>query len=153
MDMTDFNEQLRFENLQKSLSDKLEDQLKNNDKISKVLNGLEIKPNTNYVLVKPYVKNPYEKTEIRDSGIILDSEAATFHNQDTGNEEEQTRGIVVGRVIEIGPECKYVKEGDDVYYYYGSIIPIPFFRQGFQAVAESRILMILNTDLTERYGK
>ncbi len=149
--MNDFNEQLKYENLQKSLSEKLEEQLNSGEKMSKVLDGLEIKPNTNYVLVKPYVGNPYERAETRESGIILDSNAASFTNPDSGDEEQEQRGIIIGRVIEIGPECKYVKEGDDIYYHFGSAVPIPFFRQGFTTISESRILMILNTKLNERF--
>lgn len=149
--MDNFNEQLNYENMQKTLSEQLTEQLNNNDKMSKVLDGLEIKPTSNNLLVKPYKKNPYEKAEVRKSGIILDSDAATFTNPDSGEEEEEQVGIIVGRVIEVGPECKWVKPGDDVYYMFNSIIPIPFFRQGFQCVAEPRTLMFLNTGLTERF--
>ncbi len=91
---SDFNEQLNYENLQKSLSERLEENLTNGEKMSKVLNGLEIKPNTNYVLVKPYIGNPYEKAETRESGIILDNSAASFTNPDSGDEEQETRGII-----------------------------------------------------------
>jgi hypothetical protein len=148
----DINEQLKFEKLQTSLSEKVAKQLEKGDKMSKVLHGLEIKPTGFNILVLPYAKNPYEKVEVRESGIVLDDGAATFKNPDSGQEEEQQQAIIVGRVIEAGPECKWVKEGDDIYYHFNSVIPIPFFRQGFQCVAEPRTLMILNTDLTERYG-
>lgn len=150
--MSDINEQLKFDKLQKSLSEKVAKQLEKGDKMSKVLNGLEIKPTGFNLLVKPYAGNPYEKIEVRESGIVLEGDAATFKNPDSGEEDSQLPGILVGRVIEVGPECKWVKEGDDVYYSYNSIIHIPFFRQGFQCVAESRTLMVLNTGLTERFN-
>lgn len=149
----DINEQLNYENLQKTLSEQLTEQLNGGNKISKILDGLEIKPSGNNVLVKPYIKNPYEKTEVRESGIVLDNDSASFQNPDSGEEEKQSAGIIVGRVIEVGPDCKWIEEGDDVYYYFGSIVPIPFFRQGFQCVAEPRVLMILNTELTTRFEK
>lgn len=148
--MDNFNEQLQYENLQKSLSEQLEETLSKGDKMSQVLNGLEIKPNGMNILVKPYLRNPYEKIEVRESGIIVDEGAAKFQNPDSGEEEQQTRGILVGRVIEVGPLATFVKEGDDVYYHIGSVVPLPFFRQGFQIVAETRILSVVNVGLTER---
>lgn len=113
--------------------------------------GLEIKPSANYILVKPYLKNPYESLEIRKSGLILEGDAAKFKNPDNGDEEEEQYGVIVAKVIEVGPECKWTKSGDDIYYLYNSQIPIPFYRQGLQCVSESRIMMIINTNLTERY--
>lgn len=149
----DINDELNKDLITKNLSERLEKVLESGDKMSKVLDGLEIRPTGNNVLVKPYVGNPYEKVEVRESGIILDCEAATFRNQDNGDEEKQNNGIVVARVIEVGSDCKYLKAGDDIYYYYGSSVPIPFFRQGFYCISEPRVLMVLNTDLQERYGK
>jgi hypothetical protein len=149
----DINEELKYAKLQQSLSEKVTEQLQKGDKMSKVLNGLEIKPNGVNILVKPYAKNPYEKIEVRESGIVLDDGAATFKNPDSGEDEEQQPAILVGRVIEVGPDCKSVREGDDVYYHLGSVVPIPFFRQGFQCVSEPRVLMIINEGLTERFNK
>jgi hypothetical protein len=143
---------MNYDIAEKTISEKIEEQLEKGDKISQVMDGLEIKPNGNYTLIKPYLKNPYEKIEVRESGIILTDETPQFKNPDSGEKEEVDTGIKVARVIEVGPDCKYVKEGDDVYYYVGSTVPVPFFRQGFYAVAEPRILMILNKDLTKRFN-
>jgi hypothetical protein len=151
MENGNINEELKYAQLQQSLSEKVAEQLEKGDKMSKVLNGLEIKPNGVNILVKPYARNPYEKIEVRESGIVLDDGAASFKNPDSGEEEDQLPAIIVGRVIEVGPDCKYVKEGDDIYYHFGSIVPIPFFRQGFQSVAEPRVLMIINEKLSERF--
>jgi hypothetical protein len=147
----DINEKVNYDQLQKSLSEKVTEQLNKGDKMSKVLDGLEIKPSGFNILVKPYLDNPYEQLEVRESGIVLDNGASEFSNPDSGEDEKQTAAIIVGRVIEVGPDCKWVKEGDDVYYHFGSIVPIPFFRQGLQCVAEPRILMLLNKGLTERF--
>ena len=124
--------------------------LENDSNINENVN-LEIKPNTNYVLIKPYIDNPYEKTEVRESGLILDSSTPRFKDPNSGEEEQQETGIRVGKVIEIGPECKFVKPGDDVYYYIASVVPVPFYRQGFFAVAEPRLLMIVGNKLEERF--
>jgi hypothetical protein len=147
----DINEQLKFEKLQASLSEKVAKQLEKGEKMSKVLHDLEIKPTGINVLVLPYKKNPYEKVEVRDSGIVLEDGAASFKNPDSGEDENQQLAILVGRVIESGPDCKWIKEGDDIYYHYNSAIPIPFMRQGFYCVAESRVLMVLNVGLTKRF--
>jgi len=131
------------------MSEKIDKQLAKGEKLSKVMNGLEIKPGMNYLLVKPYVRNPYEKVEIRESGIITD-ETPKFKNPDSGEQEESTLGMIVARVLEIGPDVKLVKEGDDIYFHFGSSVPIPFFRQGLYVVAENKALVIINENLTER---
>lgn len=136
-----------------TMSERIEETISSGkNKISEVTNGLEIKPNNTYVLIKPYDKNPYEKLEVRESGIILDDNTPTFKNPDSGEEESVDVGIIVAKVIEVGPDCKYVKEGDDIYCQIGSLVPIPFFRQGLATVSEQRILMILNKGLTERFN-
>jgi len=149
----DFNEEMKYVNAEKSISEKIEEQLNKGDKISKVTNGLEIKPNGSYVLIKPYANNPYEKVEIRESGLIIDDNAGRFKDPNDGEEKDAELGIKVARVIEIGPEVKYVAEGDDIYYSTNSVVPIPFFRQGLYTLAEQRILAVLNTDLSRRMSR
>lgn len=143
------NDELKYNATEKSITEKMTEKLNSGDKISDLLNGVEIKPNSSFVLVKPYKKNPYERVEVTASGIVLDDNFVA-KNEQTGEEEEIPAGIIVARVIEIGPDVKFVKEDDDVYYYSNSSVPIPFFRQGLQCVAESRILMVINKNLSSR---
>ena len=149
-----FNEEVKFNEAQKSLSEKLEQTLEAGEKISKVMNGLEIAPSNSMLLVKPYNKNPYEKMEIRESGIYTGAtESNKFFNTDSGEEEELQTGIIVARVLEVGPECKYAKEGDDIFYTFASQTTIPFFGQGFYVVPEQRVLVFINEGLQKRFKK
>lgn len=49
-------------------------------------------------------------------------------NPNSGKIEEEEERIVTGVVQEIGPEVKYLKEGDVVFYQKVSACPIPFFK-------------------------
>ena len=150
-DVNLLNNELKFNETQKSLSEKLEQTLEAGEKISKVMNGLEIHPSNTLLLVKPYNKNPYEKMEIRESGIYTGaSESNKYFNTDSGEEEELKAGIIVARVLEVGPECKYVEEGDDIFYTFASQTTVPFFGQGFYVVPEQRVLVIINEGLQNR---
>ncbi|GMO69635.1 MAG: hypothetical protein Nk1A_8840 [Endomicrobiia bacterium] len=123
------------------------------ESVKDLAKDLEFKPSGNYVLVKPYVDNPYEQAVVRESGIELRSGPASFKNPDSGDEDEQQAAILVGNVIEVGPECKWVQPGDDIYYHFGSTVPIPFFRQGLQVLGEPRVFLIVNKDLNGRFQK
>lgn len=108
----------------------------------------EIKPIYNNIMVRPYSENPYlvHKTE---SGLVLTD--GQFENPDTGNIDVEKLGIITAQVIEVGPECKYIKKGDDVMYSEVVARPIPFFDQGFFLMNEQGVLAVLNDDLSERF--
>lgn len=115
--------------------------------------SLEIMPINQYVLVKPYAKNPFDKIEVTDSGIIIPGLDGShkFKNPDTGEEDEEQNLSVQAEVIEVSPACKFVKEGDVVYYRRVSGVPIPFFRQGLEVVAEQQIQVVINEGLKTRF--
>jgi hypothetical protein len=119
--------------------------------ISHDINGLEIMPGTSYLLIKPFVKNPFQEVKI-EGGIITDLGGMTpeYKSNETGEIEQEREYIKVGTVIETGYECKFVKPGDVVFYTIASECMIPFFRQGFVTVAENRVMAIVNENLTER---
>lgn len=94
------------------------------------------------LLVKPYRVNPYEYKEDLSLLDITDAEAK-FRNPDSGDEEVQKRGLIVATVIAAGPDCKQIKVNDDVMYYYGSSMPIPYLGEAYEAIAEQRILMVV----------
>lgn len=102
------------------------------------------------VIILPYVKNPYRKT-VSKGGILIDYDGE-FKNPDTGEEDKMQKGIMCAKVIEIGPEVKYLKPGDDIYYLANSALPIPFFNQGYQVIAEQNALTVLNQGLRARYN-
>lgn len=121
--------------------------------ISEDMNGLEIMPLGSYVLIKPFNENPFQRVEVTKSGIIVDlggGSVQTHKNQETGQEEEDAPFIKVGTVIETGPEVKFLKTGDLVFFTVACENQIPFFKQGFVTVNETRIMAVVNSGLTER---
>jgi hypothetical protein len=101
--------------------------------------------------VKPYAKNPFEKVEVTKSGLVIPTYDGKFKNPDTGEEDQEVNLSVQAQVIEASPACKYVKEGDVVYYRRVSAVPIPFFNQGLEVVAENSIQVVINSDLKKRF--
>lgn len=125
------------------------------DKINENVNNIEIMPLGTYVLVKQFEENPFQRI-VRDqkSGLIIDTGglAPQYKNTDSGEIEEEESFILVGVVQEVGPECKYVKPGDAVFYSKPSAVPVPFYKQKLIQVNETRILAVVNENLTERFN-
>lgn len=116
---------------------------------------IEIMPIYNYALIKPFSENPFQRIVKSDSGIILDlgGQKPKFKNQDNGEVEEEEQFIHVGTVLEAGKECKYVKQGDTVMWTRVSEVPVPFYKQGLVLVNETRIMVVINENLKERFKK
>ena len=121
-------------------------------KVAETINGLEIMPMFGYVLIQPFEKNPFQQIKISEGGIITDLGGLTpqYKSNETGEVEEEQQFIKVGTVIEVGHKCEFLKPGDIVFYTIASETMVPFFRQGFVAVAEQRIIAVVNEKLTER---
>lgn len=123
------------------------------DKIEYDITKAEIKPMFARVLVQPFKVNPFQKMKI-ENGLIVDTGGYTPHtqlNEQTGRYEEQKQFIVTGCVIEVGPEVKYLKEGDVIFYRVDTAVPVPFFKQGFVSLAESQIIAVVNEGLQDRF--
>ena len=120
--------------------------------LSEDMNGLEIMPMFGYVLIKPFEQNPFQKIKTTKSGIITDlgGYTPTYKSHETGEIEEERQFIKVGTVIEVGHKCEFVKPGDIVFWTIASEIMVPFYKLGFVAVNENRILAVVNEKLTER---
>lgn len=126
------------------------------DNINNDVENIEIMPVINYVLVKPFNENPFQRI-VRDSksGLIIDTGgfAPEYKNTDNGEIEEEEQFIKVGVIQEVGPECRYAESGDTIFYTKPSAVPVPFYKQGLVLVNETRILAIVNKNLTERFNK
>lgn len=120
--------------------------------ISMDLEQLEIKPNYEGVLIKPYEQNPFQQIK-KEGNIITDTGGLIpqYKSNETGEWEEEEAFVRVGLVIDVGPTCKYIKEGDVVFWRKPSECVIPFFKQGFVQVNEHSIMTIVNQGLTERF--
>lgn len=73
-----------------------------------------------------------------------------YKSEEDGQIHELEQFIRVGTVIETGFKCEFLKEGDVVFFTKASEATVPFFKQGFVVVNESRIMAIVNEKLTER---
>jgi len=126
------------------------------NKINENVQNIEIMPLGNYVLVKQFDENPFQRI-VRDSksGLIIDTGglAPEYKNTDNGEIEEEKPFILVGVVQEVGPECKYLQPGDAVFYTVPSAVPVPFYKQKLIQVNETRVLAVVNEFLTERFNK
>lgn len=143
----------KIDDMQKKLEDHEKAIGKYAEKFNEEFDKMEIKAIYNYVLVKPYSQNPFQRIMKTDSGIILDTGgyAPTYKSNETGEYEEEKSMIHVGEVVDAGPECKYVKDGDVIYWTVVSEVPVPFFKQGLVLVNETRALVVINSGLTERF--
>lgn len=124
------------------------------DKVEYDISKAEIKPMFSRILVQPFKVNPFQKIKI-ENGLIIDTGGYTPHtqlNEQTGRYEEQKQFIVTGCVIEVGPEVKYLKEGDVIFYRVDTAVPVPFFKQGFVSLAESQIIAVVNEGLQDRFN-
>ena len=123
------------------------------NKIAENVDKIEIMPIGNYVLVKQFDENPFQRIVRNDSGLITDlgGYKPTYKNTDNGEWEEEESFILVGVIQEVGPECKFLQPGDTIMYSKPSAVPVPFYSQGLVLVNETRALVTINEGLTERF--
>lgn len=147
-----FNEELsiiadKFENSKEKLE-------QNAEAFGDSIANIEIKPMFSRLLIKPLAQNPFQRVKV-ENGIIIDAGASTIHaelNPNTGKYEEQKEFIKTGVVQEIGPEVKYIKPGDVVFFRIDTTVPVPFFKQGMVSLAENQLIAVVNEGLTERFN-
>lgn len=126
------------------------------DEYAKNLNEVQIMPIANYVIVRPFTENPFQKVKVDpSSGLIVDlgGMVPEYKNSDSGRYEEAEQVIKVGVVIEAGPECKWLRSGDTIMWTKMSEVVVPFYNFGFRLVNETRAICVINDDLNERFKK
>lgn len=117
--------------------------LMNKNKGCKSYDDKKIVPIGNRVVVLPYDENPYRvPVHMHTSGLIYGDfgTAATYKSQETGEQEAAQRGIWCCQVIAIGPDCKSVVEGEDVYINFTMAAPLPFGGKGYYSITENSII-------------
>lgn len=102
--------------------------------------NVEIVPCNTNVIVKFYEENPYRYIETTENGLILGIESKVHKSNDSGETEENQPGIVCAQVIAVGPECKNVKVGEDVFISTFTSAPVPFRNKGYRAITEQNII-------------
>jgi len=118
------------------------------EEINNKLQNLKMLPLGNKVLLLPYPANPYKK--VMEGNIIVEWDG-TFDNPDSGSKGQLAELVACAKVIEVGPDCKFLKVDDDVYYMPNTAYPIPFMSLGYKLTTEPQILCVLNTDLDTRF--
>lgn len=149
---------IKFNNQVEAYNEQLE---KNNKDFEESIKGVqydinkaEIKPMFSRLIVKPFKQNPFQQMIVKN-GLIIDAGGFTPHTQInpmTGKYEEQNQFIVTGCIIEVGPDVKYLTEGDVIYYRVDTAVPVPFFKQGFISIDEKQVIAVVNEGLTERFN-
>ena len=125
------------------------------DEYAKNLNGVQIMPVANYVIVRPFKENPFQKVKVDpSSGLIIDlgGMVPEYKSNESGDYEEAEQVIKVGVVIEAGPECKWLRSGDTIMWAKMSEVVVPFYNFGFRLVNETRAICVINDDLNERFN-
>ena len=144
--------QMRDEKEAKSTFERLfEIEKAKQEEIDAKIEKLELIPMRANVLILPYPSNPYRKIIDKETGIYF-AENKYYKNPDTGEMDEQKLGIGCAKVVEVGPECKYVTIGDDIYYDTRTVVPIPFYGNPYKLLTEPQILCVLNENLKERFN-
>lgn len=125
------------------------------DKFAEDLNGVQIMPIANYVIVHPFNENPFQKVQVSSSGIILSTGGLVpeYKSNESGEFEEAEQYIKVGVVVEAGPDCKWLREGDTIMWAKPAEVVIPFYNFGFKLVNETRAICVINDNLQERFKK
>lgn len=144
-------EKVREDQRAKELQERLKEaHLEKQKEIEERLVGLEVVPNGQRIILMPYPTNPYVKI-MTESGIYTQP-TGTFMNPDSGTLDTMEEITVCAKVIEVGPDCKSIQIGDDVYYDKRTAYPLPFMGLGYQVSSESQIIAIINNNLKERLG-
>lgn len=123
------------------------------ESIKSQFDNVGIKPHGIYILVKPFSNNPFTRLKKLDNGFVVPEFDPHYKSQDTGEIEEMQRMSIFALVMETSPATKVVKKGDIVMYNRHEGVPIPFYNQGFEVVAETHIKCVVanESELEERY--
>lgn len=106
-----------------------------------------LKPVNSGVLLHIYDENPYKAVLTTASGLIVGQESTKqFKSKETGEMEENRQVIACAKVIAIGPECKNVQVGEDVFVVKTFCNPIPYQKKGYYILAEQNIMCRVTDD-------
>lgn len=105
------------------------------------MDDVEIIPTNTNVLIQPYIRNPYRYIETTASGLIVGIESSkTYKSNETGEIEQNNEVVKCGKVLAVGPACKNVNVGDDVFYTTYSQAIVPFRKKGYVVVGENLLI-------------
>lgn len=104
-------------------------------------NNTKILPIYSNVVLEFYDDNPYRMLETTESGVLLGIDSTKkYKSNETGEMEEAVDFIACAKVIAVGPDCKYIKEGEDVFAVKGIANKLPYRNQPYYVINESNII-------------
>lgn len=123
-------------------------------KLSEKIEHIECKPLFEKIHVVPYATNPFQKMK-KEGGLIIDTGGLIPEDfsHESGKMEKEEPYIIVGDVVEIGPEVKYIKPGDTVMYIRPNQIPVPLYNTGIMCISERSIVAVINDGLNKRFNE
>lgn len=96
--------------------------------------------NTNVVL-EFYEENPYRTIETTENGLILGIESTKkYKSNETGEMEDSEEYIACAKVIAVGPSCKNVQVGEDVFAVKYIANPLPYRKRDYYVINEENII-------------
>lgn len=105
------------------------------------MDDVDLHPCNATVIVAPYDVNPYRRVDKTESGLIIGIESDnSYKSNETGEIEQNKEVIKCGKVIAVGPACKNVKVGEDVFFTTYSMTPVPFRKMGYVAISETLLI-------------
>lgn len=105
------------------------------------MDEVDLCPCNSTVIIKPYEINPYRRVDKTASGIIVGIESSkTYKSNETGEIVQNNEVIRCGKIVAMGPDCKNVNIGEDVFFTTYSMTPIPFRKEGLIAVSETLLI-------------
>lgn len=108
-----------------------------------IMSKMQIVPGRCTVLVQVYDVNPYEQTE--SDGFVLTN--GEFDSPDSGNREKKEYVGHAGQIVEVGPECKYSKEGMDCIFDIRASRPLCIKGDYYFQLAEANIMTWIGEDI------
>ena len=103
--------------------------------------NVDILPCNTNVVLEFYEDNPYRYVVTSENGLILGIESTKkYKSNETGEMEDSEEYIACAKVIAVGPACRNVKVGEDVFAVKHISNPLPFRKKGYRVISEENII-------------
>ena len=145
-----FNETTK--EISKTFNDNINKELEKSKQVKEDATNLEIMPTNGNILIRMYSNNPWEQVKTTESGLIIPVYDGTYLSHETGEKETARQSIAFAEVLSVGPDVKYVKQGDDIIFINGTQRPTPFLGQSLWVVSQNNVLVIINEELQKRFN-
>ena len=104
-------------------------------------NNTKIIPCNTNVVLEFYEDNPYRTVETTENGLILGIESTKrYKSNETGEMEDSEEYIACAKVIAVGPGCRNVEVGDDVFAVKHIANPLPYRKRNYSIINEANII-------------